>query len=41
MNRLKAESDRLTAEQLEAKWERSFSHRLGLWSLSHTPKGWS
>lgn len=40
MNRLKRADNRLTPEQLEAKWERSFSHRLGLWSLAHTPKGW-
>lgn len=40
MNRLKRADNRLTAEQLEAKWENSFSHKLGLWSLAHTPKGW-
>ncbi|KAB7790198.1 GtrA family protein [Bifidobacterium leontopitheci] len=40
MNRLRSADNRLTAEQLEAKWERSFSHRLGVWSLEHTPKGW-
>jgi putative flippase GtrA len=40
MNRLKGKSNRLTTDQLDAKWERSFSHRLGLWSLAHTPKGW-
>ena len=32
--------NRLTPEQLEAKWENSFSHKLGVWSLEHTPKGW-
>ena len=40
MNRLKSADKRLTQEELDAKWEKSFSHRLGLWSLSHTPKGW-
>ena len=40
MNRLKTASNRLTPEQLEARWEQSFSHRLGMWSLNHTPKGW-
>jgi hypothetical protein len=40
MNRLKGESNRLTQEELDSKWESSFSHRLGLWSLAHTPKGW-
>lgn len=40
MNRLKRADSRLTPEQLEAKWEKSFSHRLGMWSLEHTPAGW-
>jgi hypothetical protein len=40
MNRLKSESNRLTQKELTAQWESSFSHRLGLWSLAHTPKGW-
>lgn len=40
MNRLKRADNRLTAEQLEEKWENSFSHKLGVWSLAHTPKGW-
>ena len=40
MNRLKRADNRLTAEQLEEKWENSFSHKLGAWSLEHTPKGW-
>lgn len=40
MNRLRIADSRLTPEQLEAKWGSSFSHRLGLWSLAHTPKGW-
>ena len=39
-NRLKKKENRLTPEELEAKWENSFSHRLGLWSLAHTPEGW-
>ena len=37
---LLAQDARLTPEQLEAKWENSFSHKLGVWSLEHTPKGW-
>lgn len=40
MNRLKRADNRLTAEQLEEKWENSFSHKLGVWSLEHTLKGW-
>lgn len=40
MNRLKRADNRLTAEQLEEKWQNSFSHKLGVWSLAHTPKGW-
>ena len=40
MNRLKSAENRLTAEELEAKWQSSFSHKLGEWSLEHTPKGW-
>ena len=40
MNRLKKQENRLTPEELEAKWENSFSHRLGVWSLEHTPNGW-
>ena len=40
MNRLKKQENRLTPEELEAKWESSFSHKLGVWSLEHTPKGW-
>ena len=40
MNRLKKAENRLSPEELEAKWENSFSHKLGLWSLEHTPKGW-
>ena len=40
-NRLKKKENRLTPEQLEAKWENSFSHKLGVWSLEHTPKGWT
>ena len=41
MNRLKSAENRLNAEELEAKWQNSFSHKLGIWSLEHTPKGWS
>ena len=40
MNRLRKSENRLSQEELEAKWENSFSHRLGLWSLAHTPEGW-
>ena len=40
MNHLRRADNRLTEEQLEEKWEKSFSHRLGMWSLEHTPKGW-
>ena len=40
MNRLRKSENRLSQEELEAKWEDSFSHRLGLWSLAHTPEGW-
>lgn len=38
MNRLRGHV--LSEEELEAKWEHSFSHRLGMWSIEHTPKGW-
>ena len=40
MNRLKRADNRLTAEQLEEKWENSFSHKLGVWWLEHSPKAW-
>lgn len=40
MNRLRKADNRLTPEELEAKWQNSFSHRLGVWSLEHTPNGW-
>ena len=40
MNRLKKQENRLTPEELEAKWENSFSHKLGVWSLEHPPTGW-
>lgn len=40
MNRLRASDRRLTPEELEVRRERSFAHRLGAWSLAHTPKGW-
>ena len=40
MNRLKKAENRLSEEELEAKWQNSFSHKLGVWSLEHTPKGW-
>ena len=40
MNRLKSADNRLTPEELEAKWQNSFSHKLGQWSIDHTPAGW-
>ncbi len=40
MNRLRKADNRLTPEELEAKWQNSFSHKLGIWSLEHTPNGW-
>lgn len=40
MNRLKSKDARLTEAELQAKWERSFAHRLGRWSMEHTPHGW-
>lgn len=40
MNRLRSQDKVLSEEELEAKWEKSFSHRLGMWSIEHTPKGW-
>lgn len=40
LNRLKRADNRLSREELDAKWENSFSHKLGVWSLRHTPKGW-
>lgn len=40
MNRLRRKGEVLSEEELEAKWEKSFSHRLGMWSIEHTPKGW-
>ena len=41
-NRLKKKENRLSPEAslAEAKRENSFSHKLGVWSLEHTPKGW-
>ena len=38
--KMKSAENRLNAEELEAKWQNSFSHKLGIWSLEHTPKGW-
>ena len=40
LNRLKTPDNRLTQEELDAKWEASFAHRLGRWSLEHTPRRW-
>ena len=41
MNRLKTRGNRLSQQQLDARWEHSFAHRLGTWSMMHTPRGWS
>lgn len=40
MARLRAGGRALSQKQLDERWERSLSHRLGVWSLEHTPKGW-
>lgn len=40
MARFRRNGDVMTEEEIEARWERSFSHRLGMWSIEHTPKGW-
>ena len=40
MNRLRKGDARLSQDELDKRWEQSFSHRLGLWSLEHTPRGW-
>ena len=40
LNRLRTPANRLTQEELDAQWEASFAHRLGLWSLEHTPGSW-
>lgn len=40
MNKLHRKGNELSEEELEAKWEKSFAHRLGMWSIEHTPKGW-
>ncbi|KAA8827572.1 MULTISPECIES: GtrA family protein [Bifidobacterium] len=40
MNRLRSGDHKLTPEELEAKREKSFSHRLGMWSIKHAPFGW-
>lgn len=40
MNRFRREDKRLSEEECELKWEHSFSHKLGMWSIEHTPKGW-
>ena len=39
-NRLRTKSRRLTPAQLEEKRLHSFAHRLGAWSIEHTPRGW-
>ncbi|WP_300766324.1 GtrA family protein [uncultured Bifidobacterium sp.] len=40
MNVLRPSSRRLTQQEMDERWERSFAHRLGEWSLTHTPQGW-
>ena len=40
MDKLQKKGNTYTEEELEAKWENSFSHKLGMWSIEHTPKGW-
>lgn len=40
LNRFRPADKRLTPEQLEERWQRGFSHRLGQWSKAHTPQGW-
>lgn len=40
MNRLRPGSHKLTPEELEAKRNKSFAHKLGTWSLKHSPFGW-
>lgn len=40
MSRLQRAGNTYTEEELEAKWENSLSHKLGMWSIKHTPKGW-
>ncbi|WP_125963805.1 GtrA family protein [Bifidobacterium dolichotidis] len=40
MSKLQKKGNTFTEEELEAKWERSLSHRIGMWSIEHTPKGW-
>ncbi|EFA23396.1 GtrA family protein [Bifidobacterium gallicum] len=40
MAKLQRKGNIYTEEELEAKWERSLAHRIGMWSIEHTPKGW-
>ncbi|MEE1295517.1 MAG: GtrA family protein [Bifidobacterium sp.] len=40
MAALHAKGDTAAEEALEAKWEKSFAHKLGMWSIEHTPAGW-
>lgn len=40
MMQFRRAGDEISEEEIEAKWEKSFSHRLGMWSIEHTPKGW-
>lgn len=39
-NELRTPGSRLSPEQLDTRRKQSFSHKLGRWSLTHTPKGW-
>ena len=40
-NHLKFKQNRLTEQELEERSRHSFAHRIGVWSMEHTPKGWS
>ena len=40
LNHLRPGSRRLTQEQLDERRRNSFAHRLGAWSVEHSPKGW-
>lgn len=40
MNRLRSGDRKLDEAEMQARRDRSFSHRLGVWSLEHSPFGW-
>lgn len=40
MNRLRTGDNKLSAQELEEKRNRSFAHKLGMWSIEHAPFGW-